>query len=359
MRAVPLHIRLESKMDPVTSFGVQVHAMLDGVTNEQMIEQLEAIASAGGRMVRTQLGWASFEEVAKGQWNSDRMAKLDLFVVTAQALSLEIVLVLADTPAWATSAPGGTAAEGWEKYLPTRLADFGEALAYLAGRYAGQVRAWEMWNEPNLDDFLKGAPAGTSQPRAAWRAARYAELVAAAYGLAKAAAPGATFIAGVLSECPVDFLELLYQTGIVAHCDAMSIHPYSHDASPTDERVADGYQQTSFAAGVPLIRAKMLEHNDPRPLWLTEVGWSTNTVRGNQDPGLNGVSEATQATYVRQLVEKTAEFPYVEAVIYYDLDDTVAQPSTFRLGQYGLRRLGGAAKLALAAFSEAVASFRS
>src|SRR5256884_3286953 len=95
-------------------------------------------------------------EPQKGQWD---FSHLDGYISLAESHSVEILLPLGLTPAWASSRPKeksgyepGNAAE------PRNISDWSEYVREVATRYKGRIHAYEIWNEPNLSDFFSGRP---------------------------------------------------------------------------------------------------------------------------------------------------------------------------------------------------------
>ncbi|MDP9385448.1 MAG: cellulase family glycosylhydrolase, partial [Actinomycetota bacterium] len=325
--------------------GMQLHVLWSGIGDAEVDRQLDRAVEGGAGMARVDVGWASLEQERKGAWSAYHLRRLDAVVDKAEARGLKLLLTLADSPCWASSAPAsvkaGCAGNWWERdverYLPTNPEHFGDALAFLARRYGTRVAAWEMWNEPNQDHFSRGPD----------KAARYAALVKASYAEAKAAAPGVTFLAGALSESDLEFAEALYRAGVRGSFDAFSVHPYANDVSPLDRREGRS-SRVSFVRGVPAMRELMLRFGDAKPLWLTEFGWSTCSVRG-QDPWDNGVAEAAQARFVREALDHLSAWDYVPVAIYYGISDLSGDRSE-RTDNYGLLRRDGTEKPAFAAF---------
>jgi hypothetical protein len=97
---------------------------------------------------------------------------------------------------------------------------------------------------------------------------------------------------------------------------------------------------------VPKIRATMLANGDARPLWLTESGWTTSTVRGSE-AWRNGVSEAQQALFIRQQAQQIVRWPYVKANITFNLLDVGADRAD-RNANFGLLHADGSTKPAFA-----------
>ena len=333
---------------------MNAHIMWSNVSAAEQDQQLKLIADAGGRVARVDVGWSSVEEQGKGQYNRWYLDRLDTLVATAERRGVELLLTVTDSPCWASSAPDtlkqGCKGSWWDRdvqrYPPVNARDYADALAFLVSRYGDRVTAWEIWNEPNLSYYFRA----NDQP------AEYAKLVRAGYPAAKAANPSATVIVGALAEAPAAFVEELFQHGIGGNFDAFSVHPYSGDASPLSPQ-SDEWIQTSFVRGVPSVRQVLLRHGEDKPIWLTEFGWSTSTIRG-AEAWRNGVDEMTQALYTEQALVKVRDWPYVPVAIVYGLKD-VGTDRTERNDNFGLIRYDGSAKPAYAAFrrgAEALAS---
>ena len=95
-------------------------------------------------------------EPAPGQFN---FAKLDLQVAKANAEGKDIVMVLGQTPQWASKRPAEDAYYG--KGAAAEPKDIRSWRAYvrkLAIRYKGKIRTWEIYNEPNAELMFSGTP---------------------------------------------------------------------------------------------------------------------------------------------------------------------------------------------------------
>lgn len=67
----------------------------------------------------------------------------------AERRGLAILAILAYTPAWATDGPELSG-------VPRDVGAWTRFCAAAATRYRDTIRAWELWNEPNLDRFWDG-----------------------------------------------------------------------------------------------------------------------------------------------------------------------------------------------------------
>lgn len=329
--------------------GINAHVLWSDVDAAQAARQLDAVKAAGADFVEIDAGWSSLQETGPNGFSSWHLGRLDNVVNQARSRGLRVVITLLNSPCWASSAPedlkqgcvGSWWQRGVDRYGPTNPADYARAVGSLASRYRGRVMAWEVWNEPNHADFFKGPE----------RERRYVELVRAAYPAIKRADPASLVIAGAISECDTVFVEKLFTLGISGYFDAFSVHPYSQNASPLDPRWGRTVR-TSFIRGVPAIRAIMVRYGSTKPMWLTEFGWSTSTVRDPYAPWNSGVSESDQATYLEQAVTQATSWGYVGGMAWYNLrnNNSVA---TSLYGNYGLLRYDWSAKPAYAAFKRA------
>jgi hypothetical protein len=325
--------------------GLNAHLMWSNVSAAEQDSQLAQIAATGADIARVDVGWSSLEQNAKGRYERWYLDRLDTLVEKAGQHGVQLLLTVTDSPCWASSAPDsvkqGCDGAWWDRevqrYPPVDARDYADALAFLVRRYGDRVAGWEIWNEPNLQYFFN-----SDQP-----AADYARIVRAAYPAAKAADPSATVIAGSLAESPPAFVEELFQHGIGGHFDAFSIHPYSGDASPLDPG-DDDWVKNSFARGVPAVRDVLLKHGEDKPIWLTEFGWSTSTIRG-MATWMNGVDPQTQAQYIEQALLKVREWPYVPVAIIFELQDENGDLRD-RNSNFGLLRYDGTPKPSFEAF---------
>jgi hypothetical protein len=334
--------------------GIQTHLLWGDVDDAQMRHQLDLVKASGARMTRVDVGWASLQQGGPDGYSSWYLEKIDKVVAAANQRGVALLMTFMNSPCWASTAPESLkqscAGAWWDRgvmgYAPSDPQAYARALAFLAARYGDKVAAWEVWNEPNHPDFFKSGD----------QAGDYARLLKAAYPAVKAANPRATVIGGSLSQSDHAFTQKLYALGIKGYFDAFSVHPYSDDVSPLDARSTIDARY-SFVRGVPKIREVMQRYGDSRPIWLTESGWSTSTLR-TPDHWRNGVSEATQAAFMRQQAEQIARWSYVKVNIWFNLLDAGSDRAD-KYSNCGLLRADGTAKPAFAAFRAAAATLAS
>ena len=330
--------------------GVQSHVLWGGVSLDEMDRQLDAMKRAGVSITRVDVGWASVEQDGKGNINWDYVHRLDHLVDGAQARGIKLLLTYFSTPCWASAAPsslkGDCSGRWWDRdvqyYPPRHVSDYADSLAWVVKRYGDRVYSWEIWNEPNQRYFFN-----TSDP-----VGDYADMVRASYRAAKAADSRPIIVAGSLSANDFEFTDALYRHGVKGYFDAWSVHPYSDDRDPMNTDVSS--PKYSFLSGVPAVRKVMRDHGDEKPIWLTEFGWSTCSVRGGES-WQNCVSQDTQARYLKRAFDQFRKWSYTPVAIWFNLKNT-SSDSGDRVGNYGLMTYDDREKPAFGAFQDIAAS---
>jgi hypothetical protein len=191
------------------------------------------------------------------------------------------------TPAWAAATPG-------QPFSPPRdPATYATFLRTLIGRYGprgsfwsanpslprGPVRHWQIWNEPNIPVNFVGV---RSWP------ATYARLLRAAYRAVHGADGGARVVMAGLANFSWRDLSRAYRAGVRGSFDVAAVHPFSG-------RPSNSVRITR------LNRDVMNRNGDARkPIWLTEMTWSS--AKGKKTPLTQNweTTEAGQAQRLRQ-----------------------------------------------------------
>ena len=221
-------------------------------------------------------------------------------------------------------------------------------VAGLAARYKGKVDAYEIWNEADESHFFAGGP----DPAA------YVSALKASYAAIKGADPAAKVVFAPLTGNNYDFVSAAYAQGAKGHFDAMAVHTDTacSVAAPSDY-YRDGDKLARFVfLGYRTVREVMLAHGDDKPIWMTEFGWSTTQRMcdrgrwaGQKDAG---VSEQTQADFLREAYHCMKEDPYLEVAMWFNSRDLRGDGS--ELDSYGLRRADGSHRPSYAAFKDVV-----
>ena len=332
--------------------GAHVHSLWGDSTLETATRELEQLQSAGADTVRLDLAWSSLEQNGKGQFSPWYVEKADAVLNAAAARGIKVLVVLHETPCWASTAPvrlkGDCSGAWWESnvenYPPRNASDYADAAAWVARRWGNRMAALEIWNEPNE---ANGSFLVSSNP-----ARDYMRLVKAAYPRVKAERPGLPTLAGALAFADRAFLQRLYDLGLKGNHDGVSIHPYNESRDPDDKRTA-GLEKWTFRSGVPWIRQAMVENGDSdKGLWLTEFGWSTCAAGSSSWC----VSFAKQSEYVNDAfrIARQDKWGYVKAMLVYNLRNKGSLVAVDRESQYGLLNRDFSPKPGWSGFSDAM-----
>lgn len=310
--------------------GVQVHPLWSDSSVATSDRELDMAKAAGADTVRIDLSWSSLEAAGKGRHSAWYVAKADTFFRHAKDRGIKVVATLWSTPCWAAAATAqlkrGCAGPWWERgvhlYPPADPSDYADAAEWVTRRWGDRMEALEVWNEPNLSNFLRSSdPAGD-----------YASILKAAYPRIKAVDSNLTVLGGALAFSDGDFLTALYERGIKGNYDALSYHPYGEARDPARPGPATD-KKYSYQLGSRWIRDIMVLNGDREPdMWQTEVGFSTCTVGTSRWC----VTEHQQAKYTAAVFRVAREkMPYVKAVIAYNLRNKGSDPAD-REAQFGL-----------------------
>ena len=318
--------------------GLVANAQGWDMSSQTVLDETEA---TGARWLREDFNWAEIEP-RNDSWEWSRY---DHLMIEAAARNMRVLPVLIDTPAWAGSA--------WND-IPSNPSEFSEYAAKVTERYGPDGTFWqahpeiasyapdhfEIWNEP----YLRYFSAGGVHP------GRYARLVEAASTAGREANPKAKFLLAGEQTPAGDklhhFIDDMYAAvpDLNSYFDAVAVHPYGGSSAPDRGRGGWGFPRISD------IHQTFVDHGArDKPLWLTEVGWSTCP----RDPRYC-TSERDQAAYLSEMFTllSTKYASYVKAVFVYRSTDLNAKRSD-KEGWFGLERLDGSHKPAFDVFREA------
>ncbi|MFN8482665.1 MAG: cellulase family glycosylhydrolase [Anaerolineae bacterium] len=257
------------------------------------------VKELGFTWVKQGFGWRDIEhEKGKYDWSN-----ADHVVYTANKYgNIDIVARVDHQPEWARS---GCSLQG----PPANMKDFTDFLTAMATRYKGRIRAYEIWNEPNLArEWCDQRP----DPKA------YAAMLKAAYAAIKAADPDAMVISAGLSPTgtndqtatPDDvYLDQLYQAmggKSDGYFDVLGVHAPGYKAAPEvspDEAAANkaayGGERFFTFRRVEDLRKIMEKYGDTKKqVAVLEMGWTSDEV--NPAYKWHAVSEEQKADYLKR-----------------------------------------------------------
>jgi hypothetical protein len=223
---------------------------------------------------------------SRGTLNAGQVRAMDRIVTEAASRGIKVMFTLKNTPRWA----GDNADAPWSD--PTQ---FGEIAGLMAAQFRGRVGAWELWNEPNIDTFLR-----PPDP------VKYTAMVRAAYPAIKAADRGVAVVVSDTSYVDTNFVSAEYAAGLHGNFDVMGVHPYNMERPPNQQ--GDYSSTRRGVLQLPSLYGLMAAHGDGnKPVWATEWGFSSYSV-----------GPMNQAHYdIAELQAFVASYPFVKASFVY------------------------------------------
>jgi hypothetical protein len=249
------------------------------------------IRDMGFQWVKHNMAWTDIE-LARGEFD---WCAADQIIAMLERKGLSLLVRLDDTPAWAARPE-----DQGDRTRPANNDDFGNFCYQIASRYAGRVRAYQVWNEPNLDREW-----GMASPNPA----EYVQLLKACYEGIKRGDPHAIVISAGLAPTGTDtpqvmpdikFLEGMYAAGGAAYFDMLGFNAPGYAAPPemSPDEAETKYNGRWFCfRHVEDARAVMVANGDAdKQLAILEMGWTTDPV--HPDYSWFRVDDQTQADYL-------------------------------------------------------------
>lgn len=310
---------------------------------------LQRQADAGVGLIRQTFDWSAIE-TAPGRYE---LAVHDEYVAAVSRAGIALLPILFGPPEFRSGAPREGAADA--TYPPRRARDMARYASVLVRRYGPEgslwrerpdlprrpIRAWQVWNEPNLPVYWGGRP----------DAGEYARLLGTVADAIHEEDPEAEVVTAGMpnSRLGIPFAEYatsLLRAGEPDDFDALAVHPYARTVP-------------ALLEGVGSAR-RLLDASGRRDaeLWVTEIGWASS---GPRSPFTIGPRR--QARLVDEAIRGLAEERErlrVRGFVYFGWGDAVPYGGgkDFWGLHTGLRRLDGSPKPAFRAFRDAVRSVR-
>lgn len=297
--------------------------------------QAQTLRAGGVESLRVPINWAAVQSApgAEPDWSS-----VDPFVRSAAEAGISVLPFFAGPPTWVVgyegvggtrapvSLPVRTAAErsAWREFLRLAVFRYGPGGSFWAENPllpARPIRVWQIWNEENYKYF-----AARPNP------AQYGKLVVESFRDLRSADSGARMVLGGLFLQPkggnvkaapgrikrayfaADFLERMYRTtpAVRGKFIAIGLHPYSKYYGRLTGEIEE-------------IRGALKKSHDPgRPLWLTELSWSSGTPSAangyNQfEKGIQGQARELRGAF--QLLRANAAAWRIKRVYWFSFTD--------------------------------------
>jgi hypothetical protein len=291
--------------------------------------------SIGITSVRVDVNWRRVQPTGPSTFY---WATLDQEVRSIRYAGMSVDLIIDGCPSWA-AVPSAVNAIFAQPKSPKQYATWA---AEVANRYRQMgVEYFEIWNEPNLQNFWWPKP----------NPAAYTADLVAAYASIKKVDPAATVISGGLANAsdnginynPVTFLAIMYIDGAKGSFDDVGLHPYSYPTLPDTYNPSSGWSQMDETN--PSIRSVMTEHGDSsKKVWITEFGAPSG--------GRPDVNSTVQSEILTQALGYADKAGWIGALYIYTWRDT---STTFKTStQFGLESINGSPKPAFYAVSAAL-----
>jgi Glycosyl hydrolase catalytic core len=279
--------------------------------------------------VRFWLFWATAQPTKNGPLN---WGPTDQIVGNLAARGIESVPFVFGSPKWMYKNPRNPPTRQsdrplWKGFLSKAVERYGPGGSYWATAYHTQhpgakalpIRAWQIWNEPNLKFFWPPKPSPSG----------YAQLVEDAHDAIKGQDPGAKIVlggfAGFGDVYAWKFLDGLYGVnGIKKDFDAVALHPYSPNLRQLKQELMR-------------VRRVMSKHGDRKaPLWITELGWGSSHKGGELNVGVAGQKRMLTKSF--KLLTKLRHKRHLQRVFWFDWRDpappTQAHPAVCKVCPY-------------------------
>jgi hypothetical protein len=322
-------------------------------------------AAIGAQVVRIDAGWPAASPPSDPTNPSDRaydFTLLDAAVRDAAAHGLAPLLSFTGAPGWAEG-PGRPASAPPGSWLPdpTAVGKYGRALA---ARYNGRFRdplhpssvlpkvtRFQLWNEPNLSQYLTPQWQHVNGRWIATGAAHYRLMLNAFYAGVKTSQPGAVVVSAGASPygdfghgartMPVVFWTNVFSAPVsftvLAHQPYALAAPSSPALDTNDVSVPDIGKLTKLLRSAER-RGTALPRGSHHQVWVTETGYNT------KPPNPTGVPVATDARWLEQSLYLFWAQGVSLATWYLIRDDPPGGTDT------GVYFYGGTAKPAATAF---------
>jgi hypothetical protein len=284
-RKLTLLLTALALLAPASTAGAYVPPGFIGIAPQNAADDgdYDLMERAEVRSVRVPMIWSAIQEespiVAEPDW-----VGFDHSVRVAAEHGIRVFPFLWGTPTWASPHPSaepvGTSWQrwGWSTFLREAVGRYGPRgsfweenpeLPFLP------IRMWEIWNEQNIVTF-------SHRPDPI----QFARLIRLSGRILHRADRDSKVLVGGLFGRPLqvppnvrsgDFLSRLYRARpIKKWFDGVALHPYVADAG-------------AIRAQIVNLRRVMRVHNDAQtPLYITEMGWGSDSGESRWERGLDG-----------------------------------------------------------------------
>jgi hypothetical protein len=295
----------ETHRAPAPFFGIVSEDVLAGGSAYRR-RTLARERAAGVRLIRQTFHWDRIER-APGRYD---FSEYDTYVAAVARARLDLLPILFTPPRFRAT-PGSKRGT----YPPERPEDMAALAKRLVRRYGpgGEfwranpsvperpIRAWQIWNEPNLPVYWPQGP----DP------AEYARLLEVVARAVKAEDPKAIVVSAGLSETRQgvpfrNFVTGMFEAGAGEWLDSFGLHAFARDAPGS-------------VAAAESVRELLDELGSSASIWITEIGWASGG-----PPSPFTVGRAGQAVRIRESLRalfRLRKKLRLDGVVYFNWRD--------------------------------------
>jgi polysaccharide biosynthesis protein PslG len=357
---------MPTKATALAEAGISTSATLLRMNDQDLNRRLTDVQHMGATWIRIDFSWPAIQPDSANVYH---WGMYDRIVRIAGVHHLKILAVLDYTPGWAQEHHCADLVKTWaarQKCNPAHDSMFGRFARAAALRYEGKnIRAWEIWNEPNISSYWKVAQQGSA---VLTDSIAYAKLANTAALQIRRNDPGTIIVTGGLGPefhpaypkgiSQGDFLAQILPYLNPALFDAVGIHPYSWPALPSTKAIYNAFYTVNHGPpGYDLRRIMVRAGWGDKQIWGTEFGAPTKglsrvtTVVGTSRP--DHVTEHVQAQIIAQGIRYWYAIPNA-GPLFIQSDSDQWLPQIKNNGGFGLRRLNGSEKPSYDAFKDAI-----
>jgi len=318
-------------------------------------EQFQRLERGGVGSLRVPVSWALVQPVqgAAPDWST-----VDPLVAGAAIAGIGVLPFVYGAPSWAVPVdtrwhspkylPIRTATQrtGWQTFLTAAVQRYGPQGSFWAenpGVPRRPLRTWQIWNEQNFKYFV-------ARPNPV----EYGKLLKLSAATIKAADPGAKLMLGGMFARPgeathkikppqayfaADFLQQMYEKtpGIKSKFQGVALHPYT----------------SNYRRLMPYIEefrdVLTANHDAGKPLWITELGWSSDRKAANDSFAKGPHGQVTQLKGAFSLLRANQAKWRLRGVYWFSIEDGTPGACNF-CGGSGLFGAGFVPKPSWSAF---------
>lgn len=304
------------------SFGVGVD--ITKIPVEAIPALLDNAKASGAGLIKARFDWDTLQPTPDPAFN---WAPFDALIKAARERNLIVVGILGNSAQWASVSLAGTPEE--KRQTPPRVNAYlawSNYVSRVAKRYARDVQAWQVWENPNSRNFRSVAK-------------NYRILTANAIETARQADPTVIIHAADSNGLSLDFLAGLSANGTISSSDGVQVFPVASWQPNTLAALEE------FLAPYAVLREQLApKDSKKRDFWVGGVQFPLNL----SENAPTGFSETDAADYlVKSLSLGLAAS--AEKVFYQTLRD--APDADVSRGE-GLFRADGSARPSALAFKQ-------